>query len=528
MSEPPRPNLPDIPAEARAPWVDALLEFIQWQHQRIAALEDEIHKLKNETRKPPPPSQMEKAAEAAVDPGVAPKKKGPQRGKAALLDIHEERAIGVEDIPSGPCFKGYRDVVVQDLLIRAHNTRHRLERHQTPSGQHVSGALPAHIRGGHWGGTLHAFIPCQHHHRHVTQPLLLEQLHSLGAGISSGQPSQLLTCGLDSFHAEKDSLLRAGLEVPAHLHTDGTGARHAGKAGCCAHIGNGLFAWFAGTESNSRINFLELLGKGVGQPCYTLNSGALEYMARQKLPKALLAQLEGFPQQRWDGAQDWESWLDRQKITGPRHRRIATEGALMGGLLQQGITTDLAVMPDDAGQFNVFGHALCWIHAERLANRLPPLNGQQQKAANWVRDAIWTTYADLKAYKQQPQPGQAEAIRAYFDEMCNTKTDYATPSQILKRLRQNRHELLRVLDRPELPLHNNLGERDIRGYVKKRKISGSTRSEDGRRCRDAFASLKKTCRKHPTRFWGHPCDRPSHAGSLPPLAGFIRAAACQE
>ena len=69
------------------------------------------------------------------------------------------------------------------------------------------------------------------------------------------------------------------------------------------------------------------------------------------------------------------------------------------------------------------------------------------------------------------------------------------PRSELKRMRRNQEELLRVLQRPELPLHNNLSESDIRDHVKKRKISGSTRSESGRRCRDTFASLKKTCRK---------------------------------
>ena len=75
--------------------------------------------------------------------------------------------------------------------------------------------------------------------------------------------------------------------------------------------------------------------------------------------------------------------------------------------------------------------------------------------------------------------------------MCNTKTAYITLNLALKRMGNNQHELLRVLDKPYLPLHNNLSERDIRDYVKKRKISGSTRSEAGRRCRDTFASLKK-------------------------------------
>ena len=40
-----------------------------------------------------------------------------------------------------------------------------------------------------------------------------------------------------------------------------------------------------------------------------------------------------------------------------------------------------------------------------------------------------------------------------------------------------------------MPLHTNASETDIRDYVKVRKISGGTRSELGRQCRDTFASL---------------------------------------
>ena len=55
-------------------------------------------------------------------------------------------------------------------------------------------------------------------------------------------------------------------------------------------------------------------------------------------------------------------------------------------------------------------------------------------------------------------------------------------------------DLLRVLEQPQVPLHNNVAESHIREYVTKRKVSGSTRNTAGRRCRDTFASLKKTCR----------------------------------
>ena len=92
-------------------------------------------------------------------------------------------------------------------------------------------------------------------------------------------------------------------------------------------------------------------------------------------------------------------------------------------------------------------------------------------------------------------------------------------------IKNKRHELLRVLDKPYLPLHNNLSERDIRDYVKKRKISGSTRSEAGRRCRDTFASLKKTCLKHEISFWHYLKDRLLGENKIPPLSDAIRAAA---
>jgi hypothetical protein len=109
--------------------------------------------------------------------------------------------------------------------------------------------------------------------------------------------------------------------------------------------------------------------------------------------------------------------------------------------------------------------------------------------------------------------------------MCHTQTAYATLNQVLKRLESNQHELLRVLDKPYLPLHNNLSERDIRDYVKKRKISGSTRSDDGRNCRDTFASLKKTCLKHGISFWHFLKDRLLGEQKIPPLSALIRAAA---
>lgn len=543
-----KPQLPKINDEDRTPLVDVLLELLALQQKQIDKLEQEILKLKGETTKPKiKPSKMDDDNPGQDDAGkddnsgdTTKKNKGPKRSKTQHLKIDVTVEIEPDNIPQGSVFKGHRDVVIQNIKFETFNTCYRLAQYQTPDGSYVSGQLPEGLDGCHFGSDLISFILYQYHHQHVTQPLLLKQLQDLGVDISSGRLSQFITDGLDVFHDEKDQILRVGLEVSSYIHTDDTGARHDGKNGYCTHIGNELFAWFSSTESKSRINFLSCLGQG-SDSFYVLNAGAFTYMEQQKLPHVLLAGLEvkfsadpvcNLPLAdpadqvvRITTALDWEKWLDQQGIKSKRHRRIITEGALMGGLLAQGIPVTLSIVSDDAGQFNVFDHALCWIHAERIINRLIPLNDEHVKAVDGVREQLWQIYRDLKTYKLAPTASQAEDIKLRFQAMCDTPTAYATLNQALKRMGNNQQELLRVLDKPYLPLHNNLSERDIRDYVKKRKISGSTRSEAGRRCRDTFASLKKTCLKHGLSFWHYLKDRLMAERNIPPLSDLIRAAA---
>jgi hypothetical protein len=73
-----------------------------------------------------------------------------------------------------------------------------------------------------------------------------------------------------------------------------------------------------------------------------------------------------------------------------------------------------------------------------------------------------------------------------------------------------------------VPLQNNARETDIREYMTKRKSSGSTRSDLGRRCHDTFASLKKTCRKLGIGFWGFLEDRVSGKNIIPSLPDLMR------
>ena len=145
-----------------------------------------------------------------------------------------------------------------------------------------------------------------------------------------------------------------------------------------------------------------------------------------------------------------------------------------------------------------------------------------------MRGEIWDLDADLKAYQRQPNPEAVTGLEARFDALFTQRTAFATLNQTLKRLHAHQSALLLVLQRPDIPLHTNGSENDIRGYVKWRKISGGTRSDLGRRCRDRFASLKKTCRKLGISFWDYLTDRIGPHGAIPPLPEIVRERALAE
>ena len=514
---------PEIPEQQRTPTVVELLEIIQLLRERVQALEDEIARLKGEKPRPKiKPSKLEEGTRSKDPEGGQGKRPGSaKQSKLGKLAIHETLILKADNVPAGSTFKGYEDFTVQGIVLQARNTLYRRERGQTPEGGSIIAPLPAEVKalGGHFDHALRCFVLYQYYQAHVTQPLILEQLQELGIDISAGQVNRIITEGHDTFHAEKDEILRVGLEVSGYINVDDTGARHKGKNGYCTHIGNELFAWFQSTESKSRINFLELLR--AGHEDYVVNVEALEYMRVNKLPKEHLERLAA-DEPRFAGKPEWMAALAARDITRPRHIRIATEGALLGSVLEHGINPNLGVVSDDAGQFNILLHGLCWIHAERTINKLVGFDEPQRAALEQVRTQIWDFYRELKGYRENPSPEQKAVLEARFDEIFTTQTCFATLNQALKRLHDNKSELLLVLDRPDIPLHNNTSERDIREYVKKRKISGSTRSELGRRCRDTFASLKKTCRKVGLSFWQFLNDRLRGTDAVALLPEIIR------
>ena len=480
-----------------------LLEEVSELRRTVAVQRDEIARLKGGPGRPNiKPSGMDKGTEPKPPTALgAPRPKG---SKTSKLSIHVERIIKVTAPPHGSRFKGYRNFVVQDLVIRPHVMNFRRERWQGPDGATMTAPLPDGING-HFGPELRRFVLAQYHQWQVTVPRLLAQLQAFGIFISKRQLMRLLIAGQDGFLDEARDVLRAGLASAAWITVDDTGARHKATNGFCTQVGNTHFAWFGTTGSKSRSNFLELLRAGHGD--YVINAEALAYMRQRALAGPVITRLAEHRRKSFADQAAWTAHLDRLGISAikvnPDPVLIATEGALWGSVKAHGFLPNTVIVSDDAGQFNVGHHGLCWVHAERLVHKLDTFTDEQRITQRHIRALIWRFYRDLKAYRQQPTMQRKAALRARFDRIFTRKTGFVTLDRLLARLHANKRELLMVLDRPEIPLHTNGSENDIRCQVTKRKVSAGTRSDTGRDCRDTFLGLSKTCAKLGIAFWDY-------------------------
>jgi Transposase IS66 family len=493
----------------------------------IADLKDEIARLKGLPPRPKfkgKPSGMEQATSKALG------KKGGKRGRGSKVDkltVTSQVKLKVE-APPGSRFRGYEDVLVQDLRISVEVVRYRRERWETPDGERIVAALPAGIRGG-FGAELRRLIAAAHFQGQVTSERLTALLNGMGLVISKRQVVRLLSQGLEALIAEDQAVLLTGLETARWITVDDTSARHAGQEAIVTQLGDNRFTVFRTGWTKSRRAFLSMLQ--AGREDYVVDDEALAYMARLHLAAPLNAMLAAHPAKRFASEAAWLTHLqalglDQLKIM-PNPVKVATEAALWAAVREQGLLADTVIVSDGAGQFAVADHALCWVHTERLIYKLQPTNAAHRKAVELTRALIWWFYRDLKAYKRAPDPKRARMLRARFDRIFTKKTGYILLDRQLARLHRHKHELLRVLERPEIPLHTNGSENDIRCVVTKRKISGGTVSEAGKTARDVMLGLAKTCAKLNVSFYRFLGDRFGVLGAptVPSLPGLVRLAA---
>jgi Transposase IS66 family len=496
------------PLDLEALSLDDLKRLVVELLLRVAAQEDEIRALREENAHlkslPKRPKLAPGGMDKATEPDKRTKVKAARRQKRKARTgpctppATEERTLTVA-VPPGSRHKGYETYTLQDLVLVPKVIRYRRERWRTPDGQEIVAPLPPEV-SGHFGPGVVRFILMQHFQGQVTAERLLTQLRAMGVRISKGQIIALLNQNNTAFHNEKDAVLEAGLETARWLTVDDTGARHARTNQYTTHIGDDRFAYFATRPHKSRLNFLELLRAGRGD--YVINAAAEAWMVEHGVPEPVIAAVVGHERHSFADEAVWEAHLAGLGVADSQWRTV-TEAAVIGALEERSLLQDTVIVSDNAGQFDVFTHALCWVHAERHLRKLVCVTDEQRRLVEAQRCLVWWYYADLKAYQAEPTPERRSALRQRFDRVFGRVTGFAALDVTVARIRANKADLLVVLDRPEIPLHTNGSERDIRCCVTKRKISGETRADAGKQARDTFLSLLKTGSKLAVSFWDY-------------------------
>jgi hypothetical protein len=496
--------------------VQTLVEQLNKAQEKIQSLEDEIKRLRKTPKRPKfRPNGMEprdrgnKTDKTRSEP---PSTSGPLVQKETV-----EIKLEALNVPKGSRFKGYQPYTVQDIVLVAKETTYKLAVWQTPDGKIIRATLPEGVReGGHFGPTLKALVTNLYADG-LTQPALYSFLTGIGIDTSTGNVNDILLDQAEEFSEVSEAILKAGLEEAPFIRADDTGAKHQHKDSYCTHIGGEFFAYYKTTSSKSRANFLEILLQGK-EKAYQINDAMVWHLSQCSVADDVLNLLEEYKGKIYASEKGLNRLLNTLGISGKKLRKQIHEAGLVGFLAGSILKPGQVFLSDRAGQFALFIHAACWIHMERPLRKLVCSSKIVEEELTRVRDAIWTAYRALKKASAEQQG--KERVHELFDQIVAIKTSSPEINAVINNFNSYREELLMPLNYPGLPPHNNDSERDIRPIAKRRNLSGSTKSEEGRKFRDGLQSLKQTCFRLGYSFWEY--LQRLYRGDPPDLADLVR------
>ena len=494
----------------------------------IQRLRNEVNRLKGEQGQPaikpntphPPPKDLSSEQERRT-----PKAWSKGR-KTERIPIDREQVVAVDpaDLPPDAVFKGYEDVVVQDVLFRTDNVLFRKEKFYSPS-QHTTyvASLPPGYRG-QFGPGIKSLTLVFYYGAQMSEPKVAELLRSVGVRISDGQVSNLLIKDQAAFHTEKDAVYQAGLASSPWQHLDDTSTRVNGQNGYCHIVCNPLYTAYFTTTAKDRLTVIDVLTNSRPRR-FVVNAEALGYVEASGLSAVRCRQLA----QRADEVIMDEAQMQALLEThlpglGPQQRKwILDATAVAAYHADVEVPVVRLLVCDDAPQFTLITEelALCWVHEGRHYKKLMPSIPYHQGLLEAFVQRFWAYYAQLLAYRKQPTPEEAMRLAEEFETLFATVTGYQALDERIAKTRAKQRCLLMVLAHPEIPLHNNPAELGARARVRKRDVSFGPRTHEGARAWDTFMTLAATATKLGVSFYHYIQDRISGTSQMPSLADLI-------
>jgi hypothetical protein len=216
------------------------LQQVQTLKEEVQSLRDENNRLKGQQGKPQVRSNTLSTNYSSAAYTRPPKKSRVRddKGKKAKLSITRTEKLMVDRhlLPSDAEFKGYEEVVVQEVVFRPEVILFEKEKFYSPSQRLTYLApLPQGFEG-QFGPALKALVLQLYYQAQLSEPKLLEVLQTFGFEISAAQISNwLIPTHQELFEAEKHSIVKAGLASTSWQHFDHTATRVLGQ-NRAAHI----------------------------------------------------------------------------------------------------------------------------------------------------------------------------------------------------------------------------------------------------------------------------------------------------
>lgn len=513
-----------------------LVETLKTENQELREqnqrLRDEINRLKGEQGKPnikPNRQKREPSDHSSEQERRKPKKRKKRRKLNKIkIDRIEELDVEPERLPADAKFKDYEDVTVQDLSIHTDNVLFRKRKYYSASeGKTYQAELPPAYKG-EFGPGIKSLAIVMHFGMQATEPKIGEFFDHFGIQISSGQLSNLLIKDKEPFHAEKDAIYEAGVRSSPWQHIDDTSARVSGQNQHCHIVCNPLYSAYFTTEKKDRLTVIDVLWN-TDERRFLLNNEAFELLRSLRVSARVISQLNALPHERELGKDEFTGLLEQHlPDVGLQQRKWILDATAIAAYHAQ---TEFPVVKllicDDAPQFKLVTDELflCWIHEGRHYKKLVPHVAYHRQLLSDFRKRFWDFYDQLRVYREHPTAADHVRLANEFDELFSTVTGYDALDERITKTKAKKESLLMVLEYPEIPLHNNSAELAARKRVRRRKISFGTRSEDGTKAWDTFATLEATAKKLDVSFYEYIYDRVSGTYKMPSLADLISARA---
>lgn len=503
--------------------IEDAIEKLQEENRRLKELVEKLKKEIARIKKVPDKPQFKSSAK---DLGQKiTRKKTPVKKRRKQLVPTEEITLTIpeSELPDGAVLKDYQEYTVQEVETRIRVIRYRVARYTLPNGKIIRAKKPIDSELGHFGPELIRHVVYQYHRNNVPQDKILEELRDKGIDISAGQINTILAKVAKALKPEYEEIFEVAKKESDIICVDDTGERHKAENWFCTAIQNKFFAYYKSTKRKSRISFLKTMGGKYND--FVLNDEAFAYMKFCNIREEVIDILRQFSNKILSSENAFDEFIERVLLPcyrGVKSLRNIKEAALLGGLICHGLDPRIILLSDGAGQFNLFRHALCWIHIGRCFKRYIPENEEDEAELKRICTDFWNYYDELDKYSEAPSIEQREALGAKFDDIFGQSVTSEKLSSLLFSIREKKDQLLRIFENPNTPLHNNGTESVIRPRVVKRKISGPTRSEIGRESRDIFSTIDRTCRKNKISFWMFLGSRIKNDQTIPFLPDLIR------